>query len=145
MLTDDQIRALLTTAMSYDNRRPGQLNVAAWSEAAARAGWTFDAAVDAIHDHYARNTDFLMPGHITAKLAASTGQPPAYAALPGPPPASDEHRRRMRDVIGDAFAMPRTARNRRAWAARNGEHDPARDAARAELERIRRVDPGGPP
>jgi hypothetical protein len=145
MLTDDQIRALLTAAMSYDNRRPGELNVAAWREASTRAGWTFEAAVEAIHDHYARSTDFLMPGHITARISAGHGQPPRYVALPATQPASDEHRRRMRDVIGDAFALPRSARSRRRWTPRNGEHDPAREAARAELERIRRTDPDGPP
>ncbi|MGW4525148.1 hypothetical protein [Amycolatopsis sp. NPDC004378] len=142
MLTDDQIRALLAVAMGYDNRRPGELNVAAWREAATRGRWTFDAAVDAIHDHYARNTDFLMPGHITTKITTGHGQPPQYVALPAAQPASDEHRRRMRDLIGEAFALPR---GRRRWAPRTGEGDPARQAARAELDAIRRADPGGPP
>jgi len=145
MLDENQVRALLTLAMSYDNRRPGELNLAAWHDAANRAGWTFDAATEAIKDYYANDGRFVMPVDITQKLKAMRGQPPRYVALPSPQPASDEHRRRMRDVIGDAFAMPRTARQRRAWAARNGEHDPARDTARAELERIRRTNPDGPP
>lgn len=138
MLTDDQIRALLAVAMGYDNRRPGDLNVAAWTEASTRGRWTFNAAVEAIHDHYARNTDFLMPGHITQKLRASQGQPPAYVALPTAQPASDEHRNRMRELIGNTCRLPQHAQNRRRqWAPKSAEHNAAREHARAELDHIR--------
>src|SRR6266536_2252130 len=57
--------------MAYDNRRPGDANIAAWMEAAHRGRWTFDAALDAIHAHYAENTDPLMPGHITTRIRAA--------------------------------------------------------------------------
>lgn len=137
MLNEDQVRALLTLAMSYDNRRPGELNLAAWHDAANRAGWTYDAAVEAIKDYYANDGRFVMPVDITTKLKSTRGLPPRHIALPAPQPASDEHRRRMRDVIGDAFSLPRSARGRRRWTPANGEHDAARDAARAEVEHLR--------
>jgi len=95
MLTDDQVRALLAVAMGYDNRRPGKLNIAAWTEAAARGRWNFDDAVEAIHAHYAESTEFLMPAHITKRIRAGAGQPPRHVALPPAQPASIEHRNRM--------------------------------------------------
>lgn len=65
-LTEDQVRALLTVCVGYDNRRPGQVNVLAWQEAAERGGWTFEIAQEAIHDHYAKSEAFLLPAVITA-------------------------------------------------------------------------------
>lgn len=107
MLTDDQIRALLTAAMAYDNRRPGELNIAAWREAATRGRWTFDAALDAIHDYYANDGRFIMPVDITKRVRASASQPPRHTALPPAQPASEETRRRIMRMIGDHFRMPR--------------------------------------
>lgn len=102
-LPDDQIRALLAVAMGYDNRRPGELNVAAWREGSARGRWTLAAAAEAIHQHYARSTDFLMPAHITQLLAADRRQPaPATDhLLESPPPADDE---RIRTIVAEVAA-----------------------------------------
>jgi hypothetical protein len=108
MLTDDQIRALLTVAMGYDNRRPGDLNVAAWREASTRGRWTFDAAVEAIHAHYAESTDFLMPGHITKRVRG--GQPPRHVALPPSEPASEETRSRIMQLVGNFGRLPKGSR-----------------------------------
>lgn len=105
-MTEQEIKQLLALAMSYDNRRPGEANVAAWSEAADRGRWTFDAAVEAIHEHYVRSPDFIMPAHITAFVRSKMRQPgpvsDAVAHLEGARPASDETRRQaMEEMFGD--------------------------------------------
>jgi hypothetical protein len=92
-MTEEQIRALLAVAMAYDNRRPGDAALAAWTEAATRGRWTFRAALDALHAHYAETTVWVMPGHITARLNADRRQPPptdAIAELPAGPPTGPE-------------------------------------------------------
>jgi hypothetical protein len=109
-VTEDEVRGLLAAAMAYDNRRPGDANVAAWLEAATRAHWTFDAALEAIHGHYATSTAFLMPGHITERIRVERRQPTPYRELGPAEPASVETRERMRDLISDHFAMPRDER-----------------------------------
>lgn len=134
---DTRIRALLAVAMGYDNRRPGDLNVVAWREAASRARWTFDAALEAIHQHYAESTEFLMPAHITQRVKAMRARPPVHAALPAAEPASPETRRRIRDLIGDAFGMPRHTRRARP-APDTAERAARREQARRELDAIRR-------
>lgn len=115
-MTEQEIRTLLALAMSYDNRRPGEANVAAWREAADRGRWTFDAAVEAIHEHYARSTEFLMPGHITAAVRARMRLPApasdAVAHLEASSPATEETRRRVMDQIrrfADRFKPPEDA------------------------------------
>lgn len=108
-MTEHEIRRLLAACMAYDNRRePGAANVAAWQEAATRAHWTFDAALDAIHDHYAETPEFCMPGHVTKRLRGKQGLPPRYVALPPAEPASEETRNRIMRMIGNKFGMPRT-------------------------------------
>lgn len=109
-MTEDEIRGLLAAAMAYDNRRPGDANVAAWMEAAARARWTFAEALEAIHAHYATSTAFLMPGHITELIRAGRRQPATYRELDAASPASVEHRERMKALIGDHFALPKDVR-----------------------------------
>lgn len=65
-LTDREVRHLLAVTMSYDNRKPSDAAVLAWGEAASRGRWTFEEAVEAVHEHYVRSNEFLMPAHITA-------------------------------------------------------------------------------
>lgn len=138
MLTDPQVRALLAAAMSYDNRKPGNANVAAWTEAATRGRWTFDAALDAIHAHYAASTDFLMPGHITQRIKAEV----RYAPNPDRPAAlpaglADTTRSIPAPESRPFVAWPsRKARRRRL-------DDEGRARARAELD-ARRTEPDGP-
>lgn len=152
-MTENEIRALLATCMAYDNRRqPGAANIAAWLEAAHRANWTFDAAVDAIHGHYAESPDFLMPGHITARLRAARQGPARYVALPRAEPASEEIRKQFRDAFRDAFrdvvpsdsfAVPGHAESRRGRPAPGTpEHAEAVARARAELDRLRPAQSG---
>lgn len=100
-LTDQQVRALLAAAMAYDNRRPGEANIAAWTEAAKRGRWTFDTALEAIHTHYAASADFVMPAHITAIIRAAMRQPEPFAELPPAVPASEETRQKVMDMVAE--------------------------------------------
>lgn len=92
----DQVIDLLTIAQAYDRRTVGQADIAAWSEAARRAGWTFNRAADAIHAHYADTSKWLMPGHVTERIRLSSKQPApvdeALRELGAAPPASAERR-----------------------------------------------------
>lgn len=89
-MNETEIRHLLASVMAYDNRKPGQAAVLAWSEAAARARWTFTEALEAVHRHYAESTDFLMPGHITKLIRVKRREASERLALPPSNPASDE-------------------------------------------------------
>lgn len=82
-LTDDQIIDLLSVAAAYDNRKVNTDYVLAYGEASRRGRWTFQDAVDCVHEHYSRSTDFLMPAHITSLLREARSQPAPYRALEG--------------------------------------------------------------
>lgn len=99
-MPEAHVRALLAVAMSYDNRRPGEANLMAWAEAAERGRWTFESAREAIHAHYARSTEFLMPAHITAALRAQRSAPPVFEAplIEGAGPADPE---RVRSIVAE--------------------------------------------
>lgn len=140
-MTPDQVAALLVVAMAYDNRKPGDATVAAWTEAALRGRWTFEAAVDAIHAHYSTSTDFLMPGHITARLRQVQRQPAPYLALPAASPACDETRDQVMALVGETFALPRDVATGRRPQPKSAEHTAARNAAKAELEALRAEQP----
>lgn len=103
-MTEDEVRKLLVVAMSYDNRKtPGQANVMAWCEAAGRGRWSFASALDAIHAHYAEDTAFLMPGHVTARIRkARQLQPPVERLAIEAPPAEPE---RIRSIVGSLAKM----------------------------------------
>lgn len=142
-MNENHIKQLLAVAMAYDNRRPGEANIAAWLEASIRGRWTFDAALDAIHTHYAENTDFLMPGHITTRIRAAYRQPPRLVALPAAEPASDATRERVMATIGNHFALPDDINETpHRPAAHSPEHTTTREAARAELNAMRDTETG---
>ena len=100
-MTEQEIRQLLAAAMAYDNRKPGEANIAAWTEAAKRGRWSFDAALEAIHTHYAASSVFVMPAHITAIIRAAMRQPEPFAELPPANPASEETRQRVMDMVAE--------------------------------------------
>lgn len=145
-LTLDEVKFLLAHAMAYDNRKtPGDANLASWLEASRRANWTLPAALDALHEHYARSPEFLMPGHITELIRADrrhpaplrdpgTGQlPPGFE--PRALPAAVDDSPAARRAITDQLLPWRRARRRRL--------DPdTRAAVMAELDHIR---PAGQP
>lgn len=89
-MTEQEVRALLAIAVSYDNRKPSLANITAWWEQADRNRWTFDEAREAIHAHHATSKEFLMPVHITAHIRSKRQLPgvfaPALEAAPAPPP-----------------------------------------------------------
>lgn len=140
-MNETEIRQLLAVAMAYDNRKPGQAAVLAWGEAARRARWTFEAAMDAVHAHYAESTEFLMPAHITQRLRAGRrAEAEQYQALPPAAPASEEARQRAMEMVRQYAArfsmprdVPRTARPQRTSA----EYRAAREAALAQLNAAR--------
>lgn len=97
-MNEDQVKALLVLAMSYDNRKmPGQANVVAWVEASERGRWTFESAREAILAHYAEETAFIMPGHITARVRKQRAvlPPPQRMAIEAAPAEP----RRIRSII----------------------------------------------
>jgi hypothetical protein len=55
----------MATIKSYDGRNLNDADVLAWLEASKRGGWTNDEAMDAVHRHYAVETVWLMPAHVT--------------------------------------------------------------------------------
>lgn len=86
---------LLQVVQGYDNRTVDGATVSVWSKAAQIGRWSYDAAVEAVHQHYASSTDWLMPAHITRRVRDAARQPaPASEVLQigGPPPASEETR-----------------------------------------------------
>ncbi len=106
MIDRDGVIQLLQLISAYDNRRIDELLVRTWAEAARRARWSFDGAADAIHEHYATSTSWLMPGHITAALRAQKGPAPVaeLRAIDPPAPASPQTRARIMDMLrGKAF------------------------------------------
>lgn len=108
----DQVKLLLTACMGYDNRRPGQLNIAAWKEASERGYWTFEFALEAIHSHYSRTDDFITPAAVTKMVKSMREHEAALAAqeerrqLSGP-------ERDWRPVWETALAESKAARSRR--------------------------------
>lgn len=99
------VRALLVTAMSFDHRKPGESDLAAWMDAANTAGWQFDEAQQAIREHYAESAEWIMPGHITARIRAGRRLPrpvrEVVAELPAGPPADPT---RIRGLVAELAA-----------------------------------------
>lgn len=117
MITIDQVKALLTVAMGYDNRRPGELNVAAWHDAAHLQRWEFAAAVDAIKAHYSESRDFIMPADVTARIRAERVMPLPVAQLPrsgADSPATPDHIRTVVTELREAMG----------WQGRPSHRDP---------------------
>lgn len=102
-MNEDEVRALLAVAMGYDNRRPGDLNVAAWREASERGRWTLGEAVNAAHEHYAVSSDFLMPAHITDRIKAERRHAPlpAERQIEMAPPAEVSRIRQVVQEVAD--------------------------------------------
>lgn len=97
MLDRNQIVDLLKVIVAYDGRSPGEADVLAWGEAANRGRWTFDGALDAIHDHYAFKTDWIKPGHVTEHIRSRRALPPRHTvhAIESRPPSDPRHVKRL--------------------------------------------------
>jgi hypothetical protein len=82
----------------YDNRRPNPDTILAWVTASGIGRWTFQLALDAIHAHYARSREFVMPADITAYVRAERVQPARELPPPDAEPAAPE---RVRALVGE--------------------------------------------
>ncbi|WP_280273422.1 hypothetical protein [Nocardia wallacei] len=102
-MTPDDVLVLLQVAQSYDNRNIDRIMQSSWLDAAHRARWDRDAALTAIRAHYAESTDWIMPGHVTARIKAAAKAPgyaPEYRpALAAAPPATAEQRAAARSLF----------------------------------------------
>ncbi|MGW5387164.1 hypothetical protein [Nocardia sp. NPDC003963] len=102
-MTRDEVIDLLQAAHAYDNRKVDRIMLAAWSESAARARWSFAAALDAVHEHFAHTPGtYLMPGHVTERIRQTRRQPAPIdelRALDPPPPASAEKRAEVMRLV----------------------------------------------
>lgn len=99
----DQVIDLLSVATAYDGRTRTDAVVTAWTESSDRARWTFDSALNAIHDHFAESTEPIKPGHVTQRIRAQRAEPPRSGALPQatPTPAGADHIRRVMAWMAD--------------------------------------------
>lgn len=94
-MTHDEIVHMLQIMSAYDSRKIDGPSIAAWKEAAARARWDSRDALESIHEHYAKSTAWIMPGHVTELIRASKRHPAPVGevlSLPTAPPASPETR-----------------------------------------------------
>lgn len=73
-MTHDEVVTLLQVITRYDGRDIDESSVMVWTEAARRRQWTFDDAVDAAHEHYADQTRWIMPGHVTQIIRRKRNQ-----------------------------------------------------------------------
>lgn len=140
-MTNDEVVDLLSLITAYDNRNATSATVMAWGTASEIGRWTAAGAMEAVHQHFAESTEFLMPAHITQRLRLSRRADSASVrALPGPGPASEEHRACAMAAATEllsrhpefrrTFAMPWTGHRR----ARNAD---GRAVAERELQRLR--------
>jgi hypothetical protein len=106
-MSRDEIRQLLAIVASYDNRKVGTSMVEAWHETARRCRWTYAEAAEAVHAHYAEQTAYVMPGAITDRIRSARRY--SRPALPtrSNPPASAEHRARMRSWVATQLGWRR--------------------------------------
>lgn len=113
-MTEREIRAVYAVAMAYDNRRLSEANITAWWEQARRNRWTFDEAREAVHEHFATSTDFLMPAHITAIIRNRRSKPESAAAvreLPATPLADPERIGRLLGQLSAKLGWRRPAKD----------------------------------
>lgn len=94
-MNHNDVVTLLQVIAAYDSRTIDRASINAWSEAARRQRWTYADARDAVHEHYARSTAWLMPGHVTELIHAPRRQPGVVS-----------------EVLGSAGATPASAGRR---------------------------------
>jgi hypothetical protein len=67
-VSTDEVIDLLTLMASYDRRKVGEADVAAWY--AAVSDLPFGDGRDAVIAHYRESTDWIMPAHVRQRVAA---------------------------------------------------------------------------
>lgn len=60
-----EVAKLLAMASAFDNRSVGEANVSAWAAALAPS-MPFPDAAEAVRQHFAATSDYLMPAHVNA-------------------------------------------------------------------------------
>jgi hypothetical protein len=101
VLTRDETLDLLSAAAAYDSRNPSDAQTMAWAEAARRGRWTFPEALDALHEHYATRTEFLMPGRITEAIKTRRSLPPRVVPASTPPPHRPASPERVSAILAE--------------------------------------------
>ena len=104
----DAIVEVLEAAQSHDNRNIDANMVDAWLKAARLARWpSTDLAKAAVDQHYAFQTERIMPGHVTQLLRKLRSGPATMPDLRSDPVrgisaasgSSPEHRARLREAL----------------------------------------------
>jgi hypothetical protein len=102
-MTHDEVVDLLTAISAYDNRKANPASVLAWGKAAELGRWTLQEALQAVHEHFSENPDYLMPAHITARIKATRQdralrqQQAELEAAPVDPAAAE----RIQQIVGE--------------------------------------------
>jgi hypothetical protein len=65
MMTEVEAGQLLQICAAYDQRTVGRTDITAWWHTAVAGNWDLDYARRAVIEHYAEQTDRVMPAHIT--------------------------------------------------------------------------------
>ena len=100
----DQITELLQIVQAYDSRNIDRMMIAAWTEAARRGNWRRETATEAVHEFFASETGWLMPGHVTQRAKAIARQPRPASEVLGEleaAPASAESRAKVLRMVRD--------------------------------------------
>ena len=122
-MTHDEVVDLLTAVSAYDNRKANPASVLAWGKAAELGRWTLQEALQAVHEHFAENPDYLMPAHITARVKASRQDRALRAealALEAAPvdPAAAERIQRIVGELAQSMGWSEERRDRKGFALR---------------------------
>lgn len=116
LMTQQEIRQLYAMVMSYDNRKLSEANLRAWWEQSHRNRWTLHEAIEAVQQHHAESSAFLMPAHVTELIRAKRRVPPEHKPLElERPPAQPET---VKSIMSEL-------RRRMGWKQRVERDDPA--------------------
>lgn len=100
-MTRNDVVDLLSAITAYDNRNATAETVMAWTKSAELGRWTLPEALDAVHEHFATSTEFLMPAHVTTRVKASRADAALREPLVHPDPIGQK---RVQELISNAFA-----------------------------------------
>lgn len=111
-MSTDEVIDLLTLMASYDRRKVGEADVAAWY--AAMGDLAFSDSRDAVIAHYRDSTEWIMPAHVRRRVAAirqarldAAGPTEIPQELANRPIEAREWLQRTRNAIADGQQPPR--------------------------------------
>lgn len=111
-MSTDEVIDLLTLMASYDRRKVGEADVAAWY--AAVGDLAFGDSRDAVIAHYRECTDWLMPAHVRQRVGAVRQERLRIAGpveipeeLADRPIEARDWKQRTLDAIADGQVLPR--------------------------------------